>query len=313
MMTSTHALDTLQITAAGDYSSSKAAADVLEAIGGLDPDVHLAVGDFSYGQTGQESQWCDLVKSKVGASLPFELISGNHESNGDNGNVDAFAACLPNRLPGLVGAYGKQYYVDVPSDHPLARIILISPGFPFPGGAMSYAEGSANYKWTASAIEGAHSAGIPWVIVGMHTVCLTLGVKSCEPGPDIENLLVSDGVDVVLTGHEHMYQRTKQLAVSQECPSIGPSEFNPACVVNSSDSLAKGAGTVFVTVGTGGQTLRHARLELADTPYFAAHASLDSNPSHGFADLVLTRTRLDYSFVATDSSYSDSLTISAPG
>lgn len=303
----------LQITAAGDYSSDRAAAGVLERIAAVKPDVHLAVGDLSYGTPGQEGKWCDFVKSTVGRDIPFELVSGNHESNGENGNIAAFAACLPNRLPGIVGTYAKQYYVDVPLDHPLARIILISPGFPFRAGPMSYAKGSTDYDWTAAAIDGAHAAGIPWVIVGMHTVCLTIGEKACEPGPDIMNLLVSRHVDVVLSGHEHLYQRTKQLAISAGCPQLEPKRYNSACVSDAGTSMRKGAGTVFVTAGTGGKALRPADLGHKDAPYFAAHASADSNPSHGFADLVLTPTRLDYRFVATDSTYTDGLTISSPG
>ena len=71
--------------------------------------------------------WCDFVTSRVGAGYPFELISGNHESNGQNGNINDFSACLPNQLPGAVGTYGRQYYVDVPADDPIVRFIMISP------------------------------------------------------------------------------------------------------------------------------------------------------------------------------------------
>ena len=35
----------------------------------------------------------------------FELLAGNHESGGLNGDINDFSACLPNQLPGLIGTY----------------------------------------------------------------------------------------------------------------------------------------------------------------------------------------------------------------
>ena len=104
----------------------------------------------------------------MGAGFPFELVSGNHESNGMNGNINDFSACLPNQLPGLVGTYGRQWYVDVPQENPLVRYVMISPNIPFTDGTWSYNAGTARYNWTAAAIDGARSADIPWVVVGMH-------------------------------------------------------------------------------------------------------------------------------------------------
>jgi hypothetical protein len=301
----------LHLTAAGDYSSSDAAASVLDQISALGPDLHLALGDLSYGKTGEEGEWCDFVKSKVGDRFPFELVSGNHEADGEKGDIEAFASCLPNRLPGLVGLYARQYYVDVPQGRPLARIILISPGFPFPDGVWSYAKGSARYDWTAAAIDGARSAGIPWTIVGMHTVCVSIGEKTCEAGTDITNLLVSKRVDLVLNGHEHFYQRTKQLGLTAGCPRLIPEKYNADCVTGVGTTQTKGAGTVFVTAGTGGQKLRQANVSDGDVPYFAAYADTDTHPSHGLAEVLLTPKELTYSFVPTDSTYRDSLTISS--
>ena len=45
----------------------------------------------------------------------------------------------------------------------------------------------------------------------MHKPCLSMGEYACDPGADLVNLLLQKKVDVVLSGHEHIYQRTKQL------------------------------------------------------------------------------------------------------
>src|SRR5207245_8841693 len=64
----------------------------------------------------------------------------------------------------------------------------------------------------------------------------------------IMNLLLSKQVDLVINGHMHMYTRSKQLS----CAAYGL--FSPGCVVDDRNLLAKGAGTVMVTSGTGGQS-----------------------------------------------------------
>ena len=111
----------------------------------------------------------------------------------------------------MVGTYGRQYYVDVPAENPIVRFIMISPDLTYPDGYWGYAAGTQRYKWTAQAIDGARAASIPWVVVGMHKPCITVGLYDCEPGAEMFNLLLSKKVDLILSGHEHNYQRSHQL------------------------------------------------------------------------------------------------------
>ncbi len=301
----------LRVTAAGDYSSSNPAAAVISRIGQLKPDLHLALGDLSYGATGAEQSWCDFVTARTGAGFPFQLVSGNHESNGQNGNINDFAACLPNQLPGAVGTYGRQYYVDVPQQNPLVRFVFISPGIPFVGGTLDYSVGSTRYNWTAAAIDGARSASIPWVVAAMHTPCISMGIYGCVAGPDITNLLLSKKVDIVLNGHEHHYQRSKQLSTATECTGLQPGAYNASCVRDSDNSLEKGAGSIFATVGTGGVGLRDVNAADPEAPYFASYSGLNVNPSHGLLDMKFTPTTLTAGFVATNGTFTDSFTVAS--
>jgi PKD repeat protein len=308
--TSASQAGTVRFSAVGDFSSSTAARGVLDGIGGLDDDLTIALGDLSYGATGAEQAWCDLVTARVGAGYPFELVSGNHESNGENGNINDFSACLPNQLPGAVGTYGRQYYVDVPQTDPLVRQIMISPGIPYPDGTWSYAAGTPRYNWTAAAIDAARAAGIPWVVVSMHKPCLSVGEYTCESGADLLNLLVSKKVDLVLTGHEHHYARTKQLALRTGCAAIVPGTYTAACVADADSDLRKTAGTVFATVGTGGVELRDVHTADPELPYFAATSGGNQTPTYGFLDVSLTADVLDAHFVATSGAgFSDGFTI----
>lgn len=302
----------VRFTASGDISASENAAAVLSQVGSLSPDLHLALGDLSYGSTGAEASWCDFVTSRVGPGFPFELLAGNHESNGLNGNINDFSACLPNQLPGLVGTYGRQYYVDVPEVNPLVRFIMISPALNYPDGLWSYNAGSPRYAWTEQAIDGARSSGVPWVVVGMHKPCLSVGQYGCDPGADIMNLLASKRVDLVLSGHEHLYARSKQLALGASCPALTPDAYAAGCVRDGDNSLAKGQGTVFAIAGTGGTPLRDVNPSDPDAPYFAAWSGLNADPSFGNLEVTANATALTGTFrPAAGGAFTDTFTISA--
>lgn len=300
----------LHITAAGDYGAGAAAGRVLAGIRSQDPDLNIALGDLSYGDPNAEQSWCNFVSAHTGQGFPFQLVAGNHESNGQNGHIDDFAACLPNRLPGLVGDYGRQYYVDVPERDPLVRIIAVSPGIPFPDGVWDYSEDSGRYKWTAAAIDGARANSIPWIVGVMHTPCLSVGRYACLPGKPLMDLMLSKKVDLVLSGHEHLYQRTMQLAHGVKCPGITPKVFVEECIKDGSNAMSKGAGTVFVTVGTGGKELRAVNKGDSEEPYFAAYSGTNASPSYGFLDLHMTDKALHGSFIPVDGTFTDSFAIS---
>ncbi|HEX6955022.1 MAG TPA: metallophosphoesterase [Agromyces sp.] len=303
----------LRFTASGDFSATPEAGAVLRQVDELDATLHLALGDLSYGEPGEEQEWCEFVTDRVGADLPFQLVAGNHESDGSNGHIDAFAECLPNRLPGLVGEYARQYYVDVPAEAPLARFVMISPGIAFDDGPWSYEEGTERYEWTRRAIEGARDEGVPWVVVGMHKPCLTVGNYACDPGPDIVDLLVSSGVDLVLSGHEHLYQRSVQLGLGDDCASIAPDAISGACIVDAGSELEQGRGTVFVTVGTGGRELRDVHTDDPEAPYFAAWSGANAEPAYGNLEVRLSESTLDARFVAAVGSFDDRFRLTAPG
>jgi len=233
----------------------------------------------------------------VGADHPFQLVAGNHESNGRDGNIDAFASCLPNRLPGLVGTYGRRYYVDVPADRPLVRMIMISPGLTFPEGKAAYRSGSADYTWTARAIDSARAKSIPWVVVGMHYPCITVGRYGCESGSDVFDMLVSKRVDLILSGHDHSYQRSKQLALGGQCPAVKVDSVDSDCVVDSDSRLNRGAGTVAVVVGTGGRRLYDVYDFDSEADYFASFSGANRDPTYGVLQVRVTAKLLRASFI----------------
>lgn len=276
--------------AAGDIGGTTNSVSTLTRLSHSNASLFLALGDLSYAGTGSEAAWCNLVTKAVGSQFPFELIAGNHEDNGPDGLIDNFVQCLPDRTGGVQGLYGKQYYFDYPQASPLVRFILISPALTFTnGGTYSYSAGSANFMWVAGAIDGARSSGIPWVVVGMHEPCISSDATSCSIGQDITDLLVDKRVDLVLQGHTHTYQRSKQLTCALR------TIFIPECVSGevSPSTYTKGAGTVFLVAGNGGKSLGSINPNDSESAYFArAMGSETPGMGYGFVSYTVSPNNL---------------------
>jgi len=61
------AAGTAHFAAVADIDDTANSSAVLNAIKTSGADLTLAVGDLSYGTTGQEQTWCDFVTSRLGA------------------------------------------------------------------------------------------------------------------------------------------------------------------------------------------------------------------------------------------------------
>jgi hypothetical protein len=294
-------------TAVGDYGQTKNTTANLRYIARSGAKFNLALGDLNYDYpTVSAQQWSSFVKSYLPSSFPFEIVVGEH----DTGDIAQLAAELPDHL-GSTGIYSNEYSFDYPASTPLARFILVSPG-PMVKGAR-YNKGGADYNWVKQSIESARQAGIRWVIVGLHRYCLVIGSAHDDTctAPDLMNLLISEKVEVVLTGEKHGYQATKQLAFNgTSCPSIVPGNYNSACVVNASTSLIRGQGTVFVITGAGGKSLGDVDTTDPETGYFRTWMGGNVNPTWGVSKFTVSATKMSMQFVATSAgTFSDSLTI----
>ncbi len=300
-------------TAGGDIGANANTSATLDLIAKASSQFHLALGDLSYSEISPESAWCSYIQSHVGSTFPFELVSGNHEDGGEfqNGLIDNFAQCLPDRL-GAVGTYGKEYSFDYPASSPIARFIMISPGLTFTnGGLYDYSAGTTHYNWVASAIDDARAAGIKWVIVGMHKVCISMGIQSCEIGNDLLNLLVSKKVDLILQAHDHSYQRSKQLALnSNTCTAIQAETYNSSCVANdgSTGVYTQGSGSVLAIIGSVGEDLSNLSTADGDAHYFASWMGNNINPTNGLTSFTLSSDQLSVSANFTGSTTSNNFT-----
>ena len=202
------------------------------------------------------------------------------------------------------GTYGAEYYFDVGTD---LRVIMIGADLLIDGEDYTYEIGNAHYDWLAGVLDDAAAAGINWVVVGMHKVCITAGNKPCEIGADLMDLLLDRRVDVVLHGHDHDYQRSKQLT----CAEVDL--YVDSCVADDgADGLyTKGEGTIIVIAGTfGGGGLTEIDPNDPEFEYMAATmGDGEALSGRGLLQLVITGNELTVEFVGSTTTYSDTFTI----
>ena len=200
---------------------------------GKGPERVLALGDYSY--TSTATCWLNKItdiKSKT------RIAIGNHE----DGNGEGFSQYM--------SAFGlsKTYYSFTFSK---AHVLVMDTD------RVSYSSGSAQYNFVKNDLNSAsQNPNIEWIIVYMHkqmyTSPNTCSSSSCSNGGSDASTLRKTyhkmfdnyGVDVVLQGHVHNYQRTYPISYS------GGS--TPTVTVNCSTNCSDPKGEFFALVGTGG-------------------------------------------------------------
>jgi hypothetical protein len=280
-------------TAAGDYGTTPEAAATLDLVRRSSARFHLALGDLAYNNE-PEANWCRWVARRVGGTFPFLLLPGNHEDDfGEHGQITRFAECLPDRL-GVTGTYPLEYFFDYEKR---VRVILISPDMTVRGEHYYYADGNSHYTWLVDAIDGARAAGLPWVVVGMHESCVSVGQYYCRIYSQLMDLLLEKRVDVILHGHDHSYQRTKQLALGPGCRSLPIDGYDPACVADGREGgYLQGRGTVSVIVATAGQELYELNPQDPEAGYFVRWMGAE-RARHGLLRIEITSSMLSARFV----------------
>jgi hypothetical protein len=302
--------NTFTFAAAGDLGANSG----LASYNDLDDsgvEFFVALGDLDYDQTATDEAWCEYVQQRLptlGPEFPFQLLVGSHaDQMGQDGYILNHAACLPDRL-GSTGFYGVQYYFDYPASSPLIRLILTPPDMMVENVHYTYTAASPEFAWLSSTIDDARARGIPWVAVGMHDVCITAGIKTCQIGADLMNLLVNKRVDLVLQGHDHNYQRSKQLRFKAgSCTTIPVDAYAPGCVVDSgADGIyARGAGSVFVISGGFGVCCYDVNPADPEAGYFAR---MDST-TRGFVKYTVGPGHIDAQFNNSLGEFTDSFAI----
>ncbi len=255
----------------------------------------LGLGDLGY--TSDEQGWCESIRGEISNVL---VIAGNHDTGeSSGGDIHHYVLHCPFALGvsltgGPAEGYGFEYYFDYPATNPLARFIMITPGVEG-SASYDYSVGSEHYDWVVNAVAAARSAGIPWIVAGMHKQCITVGEKGgCDMGQAMFDKLVDLKVDLILEGHDHVYERSHQIAIQGTCDTV-PSggSFNPDCVVDdgADDLYPKDKGSVVVVQGTGGRSMYTVTIDGGDSELGYFHQVMGDNEntkglSNGYGPVI---------------------------
>ncbi len=222
--------------AAGDWGcSSNTKSTVSNIRSHNSPERVFGIGDYSY--TSTPTCWLDIIdpiKSRT------RIAIGNHEDESSEGFSSYMSAF------GLSKTYYSFTYGNV-------RVIVMDTDHD------SYSKGSSQYNFVISQLQQASTdSNIKWIIVYMHkqmyTSSNTCSSSSCSnTGSDATNLrniyhsqFGKYGVDVVLDGHVHNFQRTFPIKYDSGSPS------SPIVTSSASTDYSDPYGQIFALVGTGG-------------------------------------------------------------
>ena len=201
--------------------------------------------------------YADLI-----ARAPLYPCMGNHEFRTDRGQPVLDAFVLPANGP--AGQDKEHFYWFDVAD---ARFVSIDSNYDYP----LYRDVIA--PWLSEVLAG---AGGRWKIVFFHEPVFTNGRH--EPADKLLDSIVpvidEHEVDLVLAGHNHLYERTHP---------IRNGEVTPA-----------GQGTVYITSGSGGNNLYEARQP--PPPFMAAWC----DDQHSFTVVDVTPTVLTLRQVVSD-------------
>ena len=252
------------IVAVGDFSCNEDAKNTVLNIIKRDPEILLGLGDYSYEKTAK--CWKDVV----GGIDPqkMKISFGNHEFE-DQSLVNQYMEYTN---------LDKQFYSF---DYGNAHFISMATEIPFEQGSEQFEFVKHDLKKTKT------NSSIDWIIVYYHQPMYTSKThhESLESFRDqYHSLFTEYGVDLVLQGHVHNYQRTYPLMYNSENPS-NPTITQGAILRsnennNEENIFEESEGTIFAIVGTGGAELH----VLEDKAYFTGNQLEE----HGFLELKIT-------------------------
>ncbi|HJQ47779.1 MAG TPA: metallophosphoesterase family protein [Amycolatopsis sp.] len=246
-------------TYVNDNLGSPFAGDVTAAVEGAAPLFHLVNGDLCYANlsTDRIRTWSDWFtnNSRSARHRPWMPAAGNHENELGNGPIG-------------YGAY--QSYFSVPysgSDDETrglwyaftagsVRVIsLNNDDVGYQDGGNSYVHGysgGAQQRWLEAELAASRSnPDIDWIVVCMHQVVISTVDKFNGADLGIRETWVplfdKYGVDLVVCGHEHHYERSHPIRGQQPTDTR-----TPIPVDTHTDVIDTSRGTVHMVIGGGG-------------------------------------------------------------
>jgi hypothetical protein len=243
-----------------DNLGSPAAGDTVLGVERVLPLFHLLNGDLCYANIAEDRvrTWWDFWEnnSRSASKRPWMPAAGNHENELGNGPIGYQAYqtyfSLPEAAGGTDLTRGLWYAFTVSS---MRVISLANDDVTYQDGGNSYVRGyseGAQKAWLEQELVAARgNHDVDWIVVCMHQVAISTVDKfnGADLGIRQEWVPLFDkyGVDLVVCGHEHHYERSHPIRGSEQNATLTPL---PAATATEVIDTTK--GTVHMVIGGGG-------------------------------------------------------------
>jgi hypothetical protein len=246
-----------------DNLGSPAAGDTVLGVERVRPLFHLFNGDLCYANlaTDRVRTWWDFWNNNTHSARnrPWMPSPGNHENELGNGPIGYKAYQTYFSLPQAGGqtevTRGLWYSFTAGS----VRVIAIAnDDVTYQDGGDSYVRGysgGAQKAWLEQELANARNdKRIDWVVVCMHQVAISTAdqFNGADLGIRQEWLPLFDkyGVDLVVCGHEHHYERSHPIRGRQNNNTLTPIPAG-----TETDVIDTTKGTVHMVIGGGGTSV----------------------------------------------------------
>ncbi|MEU9016536.1 metallophosphoesterase family protein [Actinomadura sp. NPDC048394] len=254
-----------------DNYGSPFAGDTTTAVERVAPLFHLMNGDLCYAQlSGNPTRvWRDwfINTSRSARNRPWMPAAGNHENEKGNGPIGFGAFQTYFDVPGNGGDEEFQGLWYAFTAGSVRVVVLQNDDVALQDGGATYISGysaGAQRRWLESELRRTRAdRDIDWIVVCMHQVVVsTADSNGADLGVRREWLPLFDryGVDLVVCGHEHHYERSHPIRGHQ-----GNTTMTPIPVSTDPRRADTGKGTVHLVIGGGGMGFTSNQL-LYDTP-----------------------------------------------
>src|SRR5215212_637774 len=246
---SRQALADFNFAAVGDWGCTSHTIDTIKNIQNKDPELVIALGDLSYEKTG--NCWLNETSS---INNKLKIALGNHDYDDDKKADPTLLQVQYKKHFGLSNTYYSFDYYNV---HFIAMDSM-----------LPYTINSPQYSFVRhDLISTSQNPDIKWIIVYFHHPMYT---SASEHSSDLllratyHPLFDQYGVDLVLQGHNHNYQRSYPITYSNNINSNNYHKISninndisskPTITSANANTYNNPTGQIYVTAGTGGESL----------------------------------------------------------
>ena len=279
----------------GDWGCNSNTDKTVNSIKAQSPELILGLGDYSYESSAD--CWLDAIEPIYNFfnnpnANNMQISIGNHE-NSDSEDLTTYLNAFS-----LTTQFGQVYSFNFNNVHFLSMATEIS-----------YSSGSSQNMFVKNDLAAAAAnPNIDWIIVYFHKPMYSSpnSCSSCSGESSLRDIYhpIFDqyGVDIVLEGHAHDYQRSFPIKFNPN------SKSNPIITNNNINNYNDPEGQIYAIVGTGGVNFH----SLSSQKSFIA-SQQSSRFGHLNIDIQNNGTNLIGKFISNEGGILDQFTISKSG